>query len=69
MTAYRQQALQCAAAMAEGFERPRDLRLIAPDAAQILRGNVYGWFERIDWGKYGLTPIGQAALMRWPKPA
>ena len=64
MTAYRQAALLCAAAMAEGPKRPRDLRAIAPNAAQILRGNVYGWFVRIERGSYGLTAIGQAAVAR-----
>ena len=69
MTAYRQQALLCAAAMADGPRRPRDLRPIAPAAAQILRGNVYGWFVRIERGRYGLTPLGEAALARWPQPS
>ena len=67
MTAYRQQALLCAAAMANGPQRPRDLRQVAPNAAQILRGNVYGWFRRIERGRYGLTPVGEAALARWPQ--
>ena len=69
MTAYRQQALACAAAMREGSHRPRDLRAVAPDAANILRGNVYGWFERIERGRYGLTDLGRAALLRWPQEA
>lgn len=69
MTAYRQQALACAAALAAGPLRPRDLRPQAPDAAKILLGNVYGWFERIDRGVYGLTDAGQAALVRWPQAA
>jgi len=69
MTAYRQQALACAAALAAGPLRPRDIRPQAPDAAKILLGNVYGWFERIDRGVYGLTDAGQAALVRWPQAA
>jgi hypothetical protein len=32
----------------------------------ILRGNVYGWFERLDRGIYGLTHAGMEALARWP---
>ena len=67
MTAYRQQALLCAAAMADGAKSPRDLRPVAPTAAQILRGNVYGWFVRIERGRYGLTKAGEAALARWPQ--
>jgi hypothetical protein len=66
MTAYRQQALACAAALQAGPLRPKDLKAITPSAATILRGNVYGWFERIDRGIYGLTAIGAEALGRWP---
>jgi hypothetical protein len=69
MTAYRQQALACAAALQAGPLRPRDLKTITPSAATILRGNVYGWFERIDRGLYGLTAIGAEALIRWPVAA
>lgn len=65
MTAYRQQALACAAALAEGPLRPRDLKLIAPTAGQILRNNYYGWFEKIDKGVYGLSAAGLTALERW----
>jgi len=65
MTAYRQQALACAAALAEGPLRPRDLKLIAPTAGQILRNNYYGWFEKIDKGVYGLSAAGTTALERW----
>jgi hypothetical protein len=67
MTAYRQQALSCAAALAEGPRRPRDLKPERPDAPKILLGNVYGWFERIERGVYGLTDAGRQALERWPQ--
>ncbi|WP_442504180.1 DUF2161 domain-containing phosphodiesterase [Marinivivus vitaminiproducens] len=67
MTAYRQQALLCAAALATGPKRPRDLRAIAPDAARILFRNVYGWFSRQSRGVYVLTEAGHAALSRWPQ--
>ena len=66
MTAYRQQALACAHAMTDGPRRPRDLKRDAPNAGKILLDNVYGWFERVERGSYGLTPAGQAALVRWP---
>lgn len=69
MTAYRQQALACAAALAEGPKRPRDLKPAAPKAASILRRNVYGWFLRAERGIYGLTEAGQEALQRWPQQA
>ncbi|CAN7576468.1 DUF2161 domain-containing phosphodiesterase [Pararhizobium sp. LjRoot238] len=66
MTAYRQQALACAAALQNGPLRPKDLKAIVPTAANILSGNVYGWYERIDRGIYGLTAAGAEALIRWP---
>jgi hypothetical protein len=65
MTAYRQQALSVAHALATAPSRPRDLKTLAPDAAKILQGNVYGWFERIERGLYGLTAKGHAALVTW----
>ncbi|MBX4888361.1 DUF2161 domain-containing phosphodiesterase [Rhizobium bangladeshense] len=68
MTAYRQQALLCAAALEQGLKRPREMKLIAPKAGPILRDNVYGWFERTEKGVYALTSAGQAALVRWPQP-
>ena len=68
MTAYRQQALACAAAMTEGPRRPRDLRPSAPKAAAILQDNVYGWFARTERGVYALTQAGLDALARWPQP-
>ncbi len=69
MTAYRQRALACAALMAQGAQRPRDLRAIAPDSGAILLRNVYGWFARAGRGVYDLTPAGRDALLRWPQPA
>lgn len=69
MTAYRQQALACAAALVAGPQRPRDLRARAPDAGKILLDNVYGWFVRAERGVYALTPAGHEALARWPQPA
>jgi hypothetical protein len=67
MTAYRQQALACASALADGPRRVRELRERFPDAGKILLNNVYGWFERADRGIYGLTEAGRAALKRWPQ--
>ena len=68
MTAYRQQALGCAAALAAGPLRVRDARAAVPEAGKILHSNVYGWFERLDRGVYGLTEAGREALRRWPQP-
>jgi hypothetical protein len=65
MTAYRQGALACAAALAQGPRRPRDLKASIP--GRILHGNVYGWFARVDHGLYDLTELGRGALLRWPQ--
>jgi hypothetical protein len=66
MTAYRQEAIRIAGALAAagGPARVRDLRATAeaPHAGPILRDDVYGWFERIDRGVYQLTPKGLASL-------
>jgi hypothetical protein len=69
MTAYRQEALACAAALAAAPRRPRDLRPDLPNAYKILRRNVYGWFVNVERGVYGLTPAGHQALQRWPQPS
>ena len=69
MTAYRQRALACAAALAQGPRRPRDLKADIPDAPKILRGNVYGWFVPVERGVYTLAESGRAALLRWPQSA
>lgn len=69
MTAYRQQALACAAAMASSPQRPRDLKHSFPDAPKILRRNVYGWFERSERGVYALTDAGRSALASWLRGA
>jgi hypothetical protein len=67
MTAYRQEALACAFALANGPKRPRDLRPAAPQAGKILLHNVYGWFTRTERGIYALTEAGREALVRWPQ--
>ncbi len=66
MTAYRQQALLCAAALLQAPARPRNLKSMALDAPKILLRNVYGWFVRVERGVYALTDSGRAALIRWP---
>ena len=65
MTAYRQQALECAAALARAPARPRDLKPLAPDAPKILLRNVYGWFIKVERGVYALSEAGRAALVSW----
>lgn len=68
MTAYRQQALRCAELLAKtGPMKIAALRVEAdaPKAASILRSDVYGWFERVERGVYGLTPAGVRDLARF----
>jgi hypothetical protein len=65
MTAYRQQALACAAALAQAPARPRDLKPAMPDASKILLRNVYGWFVRVERGLYDLSESGRSALAHW----
>jgi hypothetical protein len=67
MTAYRQQALACAASLLHGPRRTSEVKAAVPDAPKILLRNVYGWFFRVERGTYGLTPQGTAALARWPQ--
>jgi len=62
MTAYRQQALACAAALQGGAQPVRALTPLAPEAGRILLRNLYGWFDRESRGVYRLTEAGHAAL-------
>jgi len=65
MTAYRQQAILCAQALATGAASTRTLAADVPDAPAILLRNFYGWFERVHRGTYRLTEAGQDALTRY----
>ena len=68
MTAYRQEALRCAAVLArDGQLSVRHLRAAAeaPNAASILQRNYYGWFERVERGVYTLTPAGRVGLSQY----
>ncbi|HEV8031303.1 MAG TPA: DUF2161 family putative PD-(D/E)XK-type phosphodiesterase [Stellaceae bacterium] len=68
VTAYRQDALRCARALADcGPLRLRVLRALTgvDAAAPILQRNVYGWFARIARGTYALTEPGHAALVQF----
>jgi len=66
MTAYRQDALKCAAHLkANGPTRIRDVRAATKvdRAAGIFRDNVYGWFNRVERGVFALTDAGHAGLL------
>jgi len=65
ITAYRQDALRCAGALAaRGPMHLRELRTTTgvADAAPILQRNVYGWFTRLSRGTYALSDGGHRAL-------
>jgi len=67
MTAYRQDALRCAAHLAAG---PCKASVVAgatgvAKAGVMLRTDYYGWFERVEKGIYTLTPKGQTALAEY----
>lgn len=68
VTAYRQDALRCAAHLAEhgtcrGFEVAVATGVAA--ATRLMRDNHYGWFERVGTGLYALTGSGSAGLRHW----
>ena len=64
MTAYRQDALRCARALAAGATSPAALHAQTgvDRAGAILRDDHYGWFMRVERGVYALTPKGAQAL-------
>ncbi|RUS60241.1 hypothetical protein EGN72_10650 [Pseudorhodobacter sp. E13] len=65
MTAYRQDALRCALHLQAGPCKASEVAKAAgvSRAAQQMRHDHYGWFERVERGIYQLTPKGQAALL------
>jgi hypothetical protein len=65
MTAYRQEALRCAARLRAGPLTVRAVRGAGdlPHAGRILLDNVYGWFDRVSRGVYALSPLGECALL------
>ena len=68
VTAYRQEALRCARALA--VNGPMAVGAVrsaaeAPNAGRILYRNVYGWFERVGRGTYRLSEAGGRDLRRF----
>ncbi|HYB12292.1 MAG TPA: DUF2161 family putative PD-(D/E)XK-type phosphodiesterase [Myxococcota bacterium] len=69
VTAYRENAIHVACGLERsGASPPRALRALGtgPKTLSILRSNVYGWFERVGYGVYALSPRGLVELSRWP---
>jgi len=68
VTAYRQEALRCAAHLAQhGPTKGADVAraTTVPTATRIMAANHYGWFDRVSTGIYALTDAGQAGLKHW----
>jgi hypothetical protein len=68
VTNYRQDALRCAAYLAEygaskGQAVARDTGV--PTATRIMADNHYGWFLRVETGVYALTDAGRTGLADW----
>ena len=68
VTAYRQDALACAAHLAEqgackGAEVARATGVAR--ATQLMASNHYGWFMRVRTGIYQLTDAGREGLVHW----
>ena len=68
VTGYRQEALRCAAYLAE--TGPEKGAIVArstgvPGATRLMADNHYGWFTRVERGVYALTAEGRAGLKHW----
>ena len=68
MTAYRQKALAIAEYLQEHGETKAAViaqSLAEPKTRTILYNNVYGWFDQLGKGVYGLTPHGKTEYSKW----
>ncbi|MFW2588676.1 DUF2161 domain-containing phosphodiesterase [Sagittula sp. SSi028] len=68
VTAYRQDALVCAAHLLEhGASRGRDVAKATgiTRATTVMRDNHYGWFDKVATGVYALNDAGRAGLVHW----
>lgn len=68
VTAYRQDALKCAAYLAEtGAEKGAIIAKATgvEKATTLMRDNHYGWFEKVETGVYALTEAGRQGLADW----
>ena len=68
VTAYRQDALRCAAYLAEnGAKKGAEVAKSAgvPQATTLMRVNHYGWFEKVTTGVYQLSDAGREGLKHW----
>jgi hypothetical protein len=68
VTAYREEALDCANLLAaRGAMKAAAIRDATGvlKAATILRDDVYGWFEKVARGTYAIAPAGRVALVQF----
>ncbi len=68
VTGYRQDALRCAAHLAEhGATKGADVAKATgvAQATTLMRNNHYGWFDRAEKGVYVLTEAGSEGLKHW----
>lgn len=68
VTAYRQDALKCAAHLAEhGATKGADVAAATgvPGATRLMRDNHYGWFDKVEKGVYALSDAGSEGLKHW----
>lgn len=68
VTAYREAALHVARCLKEqGQCSPAGLKEFSgvDKAPAMLQRNVYGWFQRVEKGVYGLSAVGEEALERY----
>jgi hypothetical protein len=68
VTAYREKALRCAYVLRErGPSAPKDVAAATgfSRSGQLMRENHYGWFRRLERGKYVLEPQGVDSLAKY----
>ncbi|MEM6307286.1 MAG: DUF2161 family putative PD-(D/E)XK-type phosphodiesterase [Pseudomonadota bacterium] len=68
VTGYRQDAVKCAAYLAQSGAEKGSIVARAtgvPQATTLMRDNHYGWFQRVEIGVYDLTAAGQRGLADW----
>ncbi|MGY9049154.1 hypothetical protein P775_24315 [Puniceibacterium antarcticum] len=68
VTGYRQDALRCAAHLAEhGASKGAVVSKATgvKPATRIMAENHYGWFARVEKGVYALSDAGRAGLVHW----
>ncbi|MEX0281756.1 MAG: DUF2161 domain-containing phosphodiesterase [Arenibacterium sp.] len=68
VTTYRQDALRCAAHLAEngpskGAHVAASTGVV--NATRLMRDNHYDWFKRVEKGVYQLTEAGRSGLKHW----